>query len=378
MNNNGGDSNGVSYLENSMKFMNMEGKDFKLEVLSKKLIAGSKICIVDDVAENVKLLRAILKERGYKTCVAQSGAQALEVIRENNKVEGGLHLILLDIMMEEMDSGFKLCKELKKDPKTANLPIIFMSARNETSDIVYGLELGAEDYITKPFQDMEVMARVERNLANYHHKLMLFRLFGWLKNANYDTVERLNRAAEYKDNETGNHVKRMSESSRILGLKYGYSPEEAEILYHAAGMHDIGKIGIPDRVLLKPGKLDKEEWKIMKAHTFIGGYILENSKSPILNLGATIATTHHEKFDGSGYPNGLEGDEIDLAGRIVAICDVFDALTSVRPYKEAWPVELAVEYIVDQKGRHFDPDLVDMFVEILPDILEATRFIRGD
>lgn len=347
--------------------------DIEIAQITKKIIAGSKVCVVDDVSENVKLLRTMLKDNGYKVCVAQSGEKALEVIDKNIGSEEGLHLILLDIMMEEMDTGFKVCEMLKSQPHTHRTPVIFLSAKNEAGDIVRGLELGADDFITKPFKEIEVMARVERNLAHYHQELMLYKLMGLLKKSNFDTLERLNRAAEFKDNETGNHVKRMAYSSKLLGQEIGMSDHEAEILFFSSGMHDIGKIGIPDRILLKPGKLDLEEWEIMKTHCMIGNHILENNKSPILEMGRIIALTHQERYDGSGYPKGLKGKEIPVVGRISAICDVFDALTSVRPYKQAWSVEKSVEYLIDQKGKQFDPDMVDHFIEIIPQVVENNK-----
>jgi putative two-component system response regulator len=312
----------------------------------------------------------MLKAEGYKTCVAHSAEKAWEVREKNIDSDNTLHLILLDIMMEEMDSGFKLCQKIKADPRTSKIPVIFLSAKNEVEDIVRGLDLGAEDFVTKPFQEKEVLARVAINLKNYHHELMLYKLMGLLKNSNFDTIERLNRAAEYKDNETGNHVKRMSYASKLLAQKIGMSEEVSGNLFFAAGLHDIGKIGIPDYVLLKPGKLNPEEWEIMKTHTIIGHNILEGNKSPILEMGRIIALTHQEKYDGSGYPEGLNGNEIPLIGRVVAVCDVFDALTSERPYKKAWTVAAATEYLLSQRGKHFDAGLVDKFMAILPEVVK--------
>lgn len=338
--------------------------------ITKSIVQGSKICVVDDVNENVKLLRTMLKAEGYKTCVAHSAEKAWEVIEKNIDSDNTLHLILLDIMMEEMDSGFKLCQKIKADPRTSKIPVIFLSEKNEVEDIVRGLDLGAEDFVTKPFQEKEVLARVAINLKNYHHELMLYKLMGLLKNSNFDTIERLNRAAEYKDNETGNHVKRMSYASKLLAQKIGMSEEVSGNLFFAAGLHDIGKIGIPDYVLLKPGKLNPEEWEIMKTHTIIGHNILEGNKSPILEMGRIIALTHQEKYDGSGYPEGLNGNEIPLIGRVVAVCDVFDALTSERPYKKAWTVAAATEYLLSQRGKHFDAGLVDKFMAILPEVVK--------
>lgn len=191
-----------------------------------------------------------------------------------------------------------------------------------------------------------------------------------LEKTRQEIIQRLGRAAEYRDNETGMHVIRMSHFSETLAKKVNLSKEECDLILQASPMHDVGKIGIPDKVLLKPGKLEGEEWTKMQTHVEVGASILSGSDSPLMQLAEEIAATHHEKFDGTGYPKGLKGDEISIAGRIVPICDVFDALTSVRPYKKAWAVEDAVDLLKKEKGKHFDPDLVDQFVSILPEILE--------
>jgi len=191
-----------------------------------------------------------------------------------------------------------------------------------------------------------------------------------LEETRQEIIQRLGRAAEYRDNDTGMHVIRMSLFSEALAKKANLSKEECDLILHASPMHDVGKIGIPDKVLLKPGKLEGEEWTTMQTHVEVGASILSGSDSKIMKLAEEIALTHHEKFDGTGYPNGLKGEEISIAGRIIPICDVFDALTSERPYKKAWTVEDAIELLKKEKGRHFDPDLVDKFVSILPEILQ--------
>ena len=192
-----------------------------------------------------------------------------------------------------------------------------------------------------------------------------------LKRTRLEIVQRLGLAAEYKDNETGRHVIRMSHYSRILGLALGMGEAEADDLLHAAPMHDVGKIGIPDSILRKPGPLDADEWKIMQSHATIGGEIIGKHAHGMLAMAHQLAVTHHEKWDGSGYPNGLAGEQIPLVGRIVAIADVFDALTSARPYKEAWPVEKAAEHLLQQRGKHFQPELVDLFLKQMPALLEV-------
>ena len=312
------------------------------------------ILAVDDEASNLQLLRQILQD-DYRLLFAKDGARALELARQETP-----ELVLLDVMMPGM-TGYEVCRTLKADRATAAIPVIFVTALSEACDEVVGFDAGAVDYITKPVSPAIVRARVRTHLS-------LVRVEE-LKRTRLEIVQRLGLAAEYKDNETGLHVIRMSHYARILGLATGMSEAEADDLLHAAPMHDVGKIGIPDRILQKPGKLDEEEWAVMQTHAAIGGDIIGQHAQGMLALARNIALTHHEKFDGSGYPLGLAGEAIPLEGRIVAIADVFDALTSVRPYKRAWSVEEAVGYLREQKGRHFDPVLVDLFLEHLDEII---------
>jgi putative two-component system response regulator len=313
------------------------------------------ILAVDDEASNLQLLRHILQDQ-YRLLFAKDAARALDLARQERP-----NLILLDVMMPGM-TGYEACRILKADPATAAIPVIFATALNDPDDEVTGFEAGAVDYITKPLSPPIVRARVRTHLS-------LVRA-DELKETRLQIVQRLGLAAEYKDNETGLHVIRMSHYARVLGLAAGLSDTAAEDLLHAAPMHDVGKIGIPDRILQKPAALDKEEWKIMQSHSTIGADIIGEHTHGMLALARNIALTHHEKWDGSGYPRGLAGEEIPLEGRIVAIADVFDALTSSRPYKEAWPVEEAVQYLRQQRGQHFDAHLVDLFLEHLPEIVE--------
>jgi putative two-component system response regulator len=315
------------------------------------------ILAVDDEASNLQLLRQILQDH-YRLRFAKDGQRALELVREERP-----NLILLDVMMPGM-SGYEVCAALKADPDLASIPVIFVTALTETDDELEGFDAGAVDYITKPVSPPIVRARVRTHLS-------LVRMEE-LRASRLEIVQRLGLAAEYKDNETGLHVIRMSHFSRILGLAAGMTETEADDLLHAAPMHDVGKIGIPDSILQKPGPLDPDEWKIMQSHATIGAEIIGQHERGVLALARQIALTHHEKWDGSGYPNGLTGEHIPLVGRICAIADVFDALTSVRPYKKAWTEEEAVDFMVRQKGRHFDPALVDLFVTQLP----AIRAIR--
>lgn len=315
------------------------------------------ILAVDDEASNLQLLRQILQDH-YRLRFAKDGQRALELVREECP-----DLILLDVMMPGM-SGYEVCAALKADPRTASIPVIFVTALSDTDDEVEGFEAGAVDYITKPVSPPVVRARVRTHLS-------LVRMEE-LRATRLEIVQRLGLAAEYKDNETGLHVIRMSHFARILGLAAGMTELEADDLLHAAPMHDVGKIGIPDRILQKPGPLDPGEWKIMQSHATIGAEIIGEHPSGMLALARNIALTHHEKWDGSGYPNGLAGEQIPLEGRITAIADVFDALTSVRPYKKAWTEEDAIDFLVKQKGKHFDPALVDLFIGQMP----AIRGIR--
>jgi putative two-component system response regulator len=232
---------------------------------------------------------------------------------------------------------------------------------SEMEDECKGFELGGVDYIIKPISPEIVRARVKTHLTLVSANE--------LKETRMHIIQRLGRAAEYKDNETGFHVLRMSHYSKLIAMAAGLDESSQETLLNAAPMHDIGKIGTPDYILLKPIKLDDDEWEIMKKHANVGADIIGEHDSALLKMARSIALTHHEKWDGSGYPQGLKGEEIPLAGRIVAIADVFDALTSARPYKKAWPVEEAVAYINSAAGSHFDPELIECFNNVLPDIL---------
>ena len=315
----------------------------------------ARILVVDDEPANLKVIREVLAN-DYRLSFAKSGELALQLI-ENEPPK----LILLDIMMPDM-SGFEVCKVLKANPKTAHIPVIFVTALSHEQDESEGFALGAVDYITKPISPAIVRARVKNHLSLVQAEQ--------LQLAHIDLIQRLGRAAEYKDTDTGEHIARMSRYSKVLALAYGMSEYEAEQLKQAAPMHDVGKIGIPDSVLLKPGRLNENEYEHMKQHALIGAKILENSTSPLLQLAHTLALEHHEKWDGTGYPYGLKAEEISIEGRIVTIADVFDALTSKRPYKKAWSVEEAIDLLKDEAGKHFDPQLVDLFIGQIDSIIE--------
>ncbi|SFU27963.1 HD domain-containing phosphohydrolase [Pseudoduganella namucuonensis] len=314
------------------------------------------ILAVDDETTNLQLLRQILQER-YRLLFAKDGPRALELAAKEQP-----DLILLDVMMPDM-TGYEVCRRLKADPATSAIPVIFVTALTDATDEVDGFEAGAVDYITKPVSPAVVKARVQLHLS-------LVRM-DELKASRLEIVRRLGLAAEYKDNETGLHVIRMSHYARMLGQAAGLDEDDVDDLFNAAPMHDIGKIGIPDRILQKPARLDPEEWAVMQTHPSIGADIIGAESIGMLAMAYDVARTHHEKWDGSGYPAGLRGEAIPLAGRIVAIADVFDALTSVRPYKQAWSVEQACDYLRAQRGLHFDPELVDLFLELMPQAAEV-------
>ncbi|MFC3150349.1 HD domain-containing phosphohydrolase [Litoribrevibacter euphylliae] len=324
------------------------------ESLSIQINQRPKILIVDDEPANIQVIGRILNE-DYQTLFAKSGEQAIELANKQQP-----DLILMDIVMPGM-SGYEAVEQLKKNKRTASIPVIFITSMTGDDHETLGFECQAVDYITKPVHPNIVLARVKTHLS----------LVGVdaLNETREQIIHSLGHAAEYKDNETGLHVIRMSNYSKVIAQAAGLSEEECELLCTAAPMHDVGKIGIPDHILLKPGKLNDQEWKIMKRHPFIGYKIIGNQNSPLLALAASIAYTHHEKWNGKGYPRGLKGTDIPLEGRIVAIADVFDALTTARPYKAAWPIEKALDLIKEESGEHFDPRLVPLFLDHLDEIL---------
>ncbi len=317
-----------------------------------------QVLVVDDEPANLQVLRHILQDE-YRLLFAKDGSKALELAAREQP-----DLILLDVMMPGM-TGYEVCERLKGHPNTAAIPVIFVTALADVEDETRGFAVGAVDYITKPVSPAIVRARVRTHLS-------LVRVEE-LRETRLQIVQRLGLAAEFKDNETGLHVIRMSHFSQVLARAAGFSERDAEELLNAAPMHDVGKIGIPDVVLRKPGKLDDAEWAVMRTHPQIGSDIIGQHPGGLLRMAHDIALTHHEKWDGSGYPRGLKGEEIPIEGRIVAIADVFDALTSERPYKAAWPVDKAVQLLRDECGRHFDPQLVELFIAELPTILDIRQ-----
>jgi len=316
------------------------------------------LLLVDDEPTNLQILRHTL-QADYRLVFAKSGAAALELTKKEQP-----DLILLDIMMPEM-SGYEVCQQLKSQADTKYTPIIFITALTEASDEEKGLALGAVDYITKPFTPGIVKARVGNHLSLVQADEV--------KESRLQIIRSLGMAAEYRDNETGMHVVRISHHARRLALQVGYSEEAAEELFYAAPMHDVGKIGIPDTILLKPSGFEPDEWAIMKTHTEIGAKIIGEHRSPLLKLAASLSLCHHEKFNGTGYPQGLKGNEIPHQARILSLVDVFDALLSTRPYKKPWPLDEVLALIKKEKGEHFDPELVDAFLTDVPAHLDIQK-----
>ena len=340
-----------------------------------------KILIVDDQANNTELLEAYLAPQGYDVIIASSGRQALE------ELSGGeIDLILLDVMMPGMD-GFEVTRLIREDENSRMIPVVLVTALHETEDRIKGIEAGCDDFISKPIDRMELLARVRSLLKikayndllkNYRKELEsevaartedLKNALDKLRESSLETIYRLSMASEYKDEDTGAHIKRMSLYSAAVATRMNLDENTIRLLLYSSPMHDVGKIGIPDLILLKPGKLDAAEWKIMMQHTNIGAGILKGSEAEFIRMGEQIARGHHEKWDGTGYPDGLKGTEIPVVCRITAIADVFDALTSRRPYKEPFSVEKSMSIITEGRGSHFDPDVFDAFIAIKDDIL---------
>jgi putative two-component system response regulator len=348
-------------------------------MISQQQCQNATILIVDDQMTNILLLESILQNAGYTNI--HSTQDPTEVVTFVKKLNPDL--ICLDIRMPQMN-GFQIMGQLKIIQKNTYLPILVLTSEEDRETRLRALDSGAKDFLHKPFDKMEVIMRIrnllETSLLNRALSVQKETLeetvrvrTQQLKETQLEIVHRLAQAAEHRDNETGSHIVRMSHYAVVLGRATGMNEEECDILLHATPMHDVGKLGIPDRILLKPGKLDADEWEIMKQHTVIGAQLLSNSQSPVLQMGEAIALTHHERWDGSGYPNLLAGEDIPLVGRICAIADVFDALSSKRCYKEPWPLENVLQELRSLSGIQFDPRLIEMFDELLPIILDIQR-----
>lgn len=365
-------------------FKQLNRKLNNLQVIEMDLLNASKckILIVDDERLNINLLVDYLGD-DYITLVAKNGEQALKRARSSKPPD----LILLDIMMPNMD-GYQVLRELKKDEHTRDIPVIFVTALSEVLDEMKGLELGAVDYVVKPFSLPVVRARVrthlslrqaQQQLAKQNHILeqKVVERTHELAQTQEVTIHSLAALAGTRDNETGNHILRTQHYVRLLAERLKIhpkfvnflTPETINLLFKSAPLHDMGKVGVPDSILLKPGKLTDEEFAVMKTHTTLGKNAIEIPDGILKNSGflrfvREIAYTHHEKWDGSGYPQGLKGEAIPISGRLMAVADVYDALISKRVYKPAFSHEKAVAIIADGRGTHFDPDMVDQFLQI--------------
>lgn len=352
------------------------------------------VLIVDDTPENLTLMHGLLKDR-YRTKVAPSGERALQILASHPVPD----LVLLDIMMPGI-GGFEVCRRIKSNPKTEHLPVIFLTSKAEVEDEQQGFDAGAVDYIVKPFSAPIVLARVETHLK-------LKAVADFLKDKNSFLQEEVARRthevqviqdvtivamaslAETRDNETGNHIRRTQHYVRALAHRLKSWPrfrslldhQTIELIYKSAPLHDIGKVGIPDRILLKPGRLTPAEFEIMKTHTILGRNAIaaaekvSDAPSSFLRFAREIAHYHQEKWDGSGYPEGLAGDDIPVSARLMAVADVYDALISRRVYKPPFPQETAVRILREGRGKHFDPDMLDAFLDIAEDFAEiAARY----
>lgn len=312
------------------------------------------ILVVDDDAGNLAVMRLILGAE-HRLVFARNGTDALAAARKHLPA-----LILLDIQMPDID-GYDVCRRLKADPATEDIPVIFVTAMDDVIDEEQGFALGGVDYIVKPVSGPIVRSRVRAHLS-------LVRATR-LEQSYRDAISMLGEAGHYNDTDTGVHIWRMAAFARALAAAVGWSAGDCQLLEYAAPMHDTGKLGIPDAILRKPGKLDAEEWTVMKTHARMGHEILSRSKAPVFVLAAEVALRHHERWDGSGYPDGLAGEAIPESARIVAVADVFDALSMKRPYKDAWPMERVLATMREGRGQHFEPRLIDALEVKLPELL---------
>jgi len=346
------------------------------------------VLLCDDEIMNRKVASKILIKEGFKVIEAVNGQEAIDKLKDSR-----VDLILMDLMMPIMD-GYTATKIIKEDEDFKAIPLIIISALSDKEAITKGLKLGANEYLTKPFDLMEFRLRVQngikigayQNMLKDHKAVLesqvrektkeLQNALDEVQKSERDIISILGKTAEYRDNETSAHTIRVGEMSAFIAKKLGWDDEQTELMRLAAPMHDMGKVGIADNILLKPGKLTDDEFDIMKQHATIGYSILCQKKTPLLKLAAQIALTHHEKYNGLGYPHGLSADKIPLSGAIVAVVDVFDALLSERPYKKAFSLEKTVSILQSDSGTHFNPKIVDIFIENLDEIVGIRTSIK--
>ena len=344
-----------------------------------KLDRAKRILAIDDERINLRVIGGLLRNLGYEPVLTETWAEAQTLL------DTSIDLVLLDVMMPEMD-GFTVASKIREMPGVSDVPIIMVTALTSKQDRLRAVEAGANDFISKPIDLTELRVRMgsllkmkesQDEVKRYQAELeeMVAVRTSALKmaldnvkesqrvilSAHLETIHRLAAAAEFKDEETADHIQRMSRYCALLAQRLGLPDAEVDLVLQASPMHDIGKIGIPDSILLKPAKLTPDEWTIMKKHTIFGARILGDSNFELLRVGEIIALSHHERWDGSGYPNGLAGEDIPLYGRICAVADVFDALTSRRPYKEPFSNEESLDIMRAGRGSHFDPQILDTF-----------------
>lgn len=332
-------------------------------------ILDARILIIDNKKLHIGLLEDILRKSGYQNVKSTVNAQEAVELYQDYQPD----LVILDLDMPKID-GFTVIAQLKEISGDERLPVLAVAPGRDQE--LKALEAGATDFLTKPYEGIEVLVRIHNIIearllhtqVRNQNKILEEKVSERTKelsNTRLDIIQRLARAAEYRDEDTGAHIVRMSRLCMKIGLALGLDAHQCDLILNASPLHDIGKLGIPDSILLKPAKLTPEEWVIMKTHTTIGAKLLAGSDSELMKMAETIALSHHEKWDGSGYPQGLKGEDIPLVGRIASICDVFDALLSRRPYKKAWTLDEALAEIERCSGTHFDPKVAQAFLNIV-------------
>ncbi len=353
-------------------------------------VKSARILVVDDDQTLQRLYERLLTQLGHTVYCADDGKQAVEMVHESHP-----DLILMDADMPQMN-GFEATSLLKSDNKTRGIPIVMITGMHDSAHRIKALDSGVDDFLAKPPEKAEIIATIRSQLKvkayndtlhDYQRTLeqavslrtdQLNDAMLQLKETSIEIIFRLSSASEYRDEDTGAHIQRMSNYASLIADKMGLGSKTVEAILHAAPMHDIGKIGIPDSILLKPGKLTDAEWKIMRQHPLIGAKILGGSKIPLVRMAEVIALTHHEKWNGSGYPRGLKGKKIPLVGRIAAVADVFDALSTKRPYKPAFELEQSLDIIKSDSGSHFDPDVIEAFFSCKDEIIAIKEKYSDD